>query len=121
MKPKSTQTPDKRMGWLKPILVPALIALAVLVAGGIFMDRQSASLAEEQLRATVLAQASLIRAKLEGNINGNIQLVRGLVSTISTEPDMQQARFSALVGNLFKEQSQLRSVAAAPDLVVTMI
>lgn len=121
MKSKSTQTPDKRMGWLKPILVPALIALAVLVAGGIFIDRQSASLAEEQLRANVLAQASLIRAKLEGNINGNIQLVRGLVSTISTEPDMQQARFSALVGNLFKEQSQLRSVAAAPDLVVTMI
>ena len=72
------------------------------------------------MRAGVLAEVSLIRAKLEGNINGNIQLVRGLVSTISTEPHMGQARFAALVSNLFEEQSQLRSIAAAPDLVVAM-
>ena len=111
---------DHRLSWLRPIVVPALVAFAVLVAGGIFLDRQSAKLDEERTRAGVLAEVSLIRAKLEGNINGNIQLVRGLVSTISTEPDMGQARFSALVSNLFEEQTQLRSVAAAPDLVVAM-
>jgi diguanylate cyclase (GGDEF)-like protein len=111
---------DHRLGWLRPILVPALVALAVLVAGGIFLDRQSSILDEERMRAGVLAQISLIRAKLEGNINGNIQLVRGLVSTISTEPDMEQERFSALAANLFEEQSQLRSIAAAPDLVIAM-
>lgn len=116
--PKDMQ--DHRLSWLRPILVPALVALAVLVAGGIFLDRQSAILDEERTRASVLAEVSLIRAKLEGNINGNIQLVRGLVSTISTEPEMGQARFAALVSNLFEEQSQLRSVAAAPDLVVAM-
>ncbi|UJW87821.1 bifunctional diguanylate cyclase/phosphodiesterase [Devosia sp. SL43] len=111
---------DHRLNWLKPILVPALVALAVLVAGSIFLDRQSAILDEERTRAGVLAEVSLIRAKLEGNINGNIQLVRGLVSAISTEPDMGQERFAALVSNLFEEQSQLRSVAAAPDLVIAM-
>ena len=110
-----------RLAWLKPILLPTVIGLAVLIAGGIFVERQSTILAEEQVRAEVLAEASLIRAKLEGNINGNIQLVRGLVSTISTEPEMDQVRFSALVGNLFEEHSQLRSVAAAPDLVVSMV
>ncbi len=114
-------TPDHhRFEWLRPILLPAVLALAVLVAGGFYLDRQSAVLTEERMRAAVLAEASLIRAKLEGNINGNIQLVRGLVSTIATEPAMDQTRFSALVGNLFAEHSQLRSVAAAPNLVVRM-
>ncbi|WP_200950319.1 EAL domain-containing protein [Devosia sp. Root635] len=105
---------------MKPILLPALVALAVLIAGGVFLDRQSSVLNEERLRTAVLAEVSLIRAKLEGNINGNIQLVRGLVSTISTEPEMDQTRFSALVANLFEEQSQLRSIAAAPNLVIAM-
>ncbi len=108
------------MAWLKPMVLPALIGLAVLVAVGLFVDRQSTYLAEERMRAEVLAQASLIRAKLEGNINSNIQLVRGLVSTLTTEPEMDQRRFSALVSSLFEEHSQLRSVAAAPDLVVSM-
>jgi sensor domain CHASE-containing protein len=105
---------------MRPILLPALVALAVLIAGGVFLDRQSSVLNEERMRTAVLAEVSLIRAKLEGNINGNIQLVRGLVSTISTEPEMDQTRFSALVANLFEEQSQLRSIAAAPDLVIAM-
>ena len=105
---------------MRPILLPALVALIVLIAGGVFLDRQSSVLNEERMRAAVLADVSLIRAKLEGNINGNIQLVRGLVSVISTEPDMNQARDSALVSNLFEEQSQLRSIAAAPDFVISM-
>jgi diguanylate cyclase (GGDEF)-like protein len=121
MRSETPQLVEQRLAWLRPILLPALLGLAVLIAGGIFVDRQSMFLAEERMRAEVLAHASLIRAKLEGNINSNIQLVRGLVSTIAAEPGMDQARFSALVTNLFEEHSQLRSVAAAPDLVVSMV
>lgn len=110
-----------RLAWLRPILLPTIIGLVVLIGGGIYVDRQSTYLAQERMRAEVLAQAALIRAKLEGNINGNIQLVRGLVATIATEPDMSQVRFSSLVANLFQEHSQLRSIAAAPDLVVSMV
>lgn len=108
------------MSWLRPTLLPALVALVVLIIGGVFLDKQNTVLNQERARTGVLAEVSLVRAKLEGNINSNIQLVRGLVSTISTEPQMNQARFSALVSHVFAEQSQLRSVAAAPDLIVTM-
>ncbi len=101
-------------------MIPALIALVLLVAGTIAIERQSATLAEERARTAVLAELSLVRAKLEGNINANIQLVRGLVATISTEPEMDQERFAELAKNLFAEQTQLRSVAAAPGLVVQM-
>ena len=52
---------------------------------------RTTSIFDQELRARTVNQASLIRAKLEGNINGNIQLVRGLVATLSTEPEMDQA------------------------------
>jgi len=110
-----------RRSWLRPTLIPAIIALVVIVAAGFFADRQNSILTEERIRSTVLDQVAVIRAKLEGNINGNILLVRGLVSTISTEPNMDQARFAALASNLFEEQSQLRSLAGAPDLVIKLM
>ena len=116
---KTTAPPDSRHSWLRPTLLPALLALGVIVAAGLYIDRQSMVLSDERMRSNVSDKLSLVRAKLEGNINSNIQLVRGLVSTISTEPDMNQQRFSALVSNLFEEQTQLRSVAAAPDLVIS--
>nr|WP_295891390.1 EAL domain-containing protein [uncultured Devosia sp.] len=96
------------------------MALALLIAGGVYLDRQSSVLNQERARAQVQAEMSLIRAKLEGNISSNIQLVRGLVAVMATDPHMDQGRFAALVSNLFEERTQLRSVAAAPDLVVSM-
>ncbi|HEY8578002.1 MAG TPA: EAL domain-containing protein [Devosia sp.] len=121
MSSKTRHRKDGKHSWLRPVLLPALLALCVLVVGGVFLDRQNSVLNHQRARAAVMDQVSLIRAKLEGHINGNIQLVRGLVSTIATEPGMDQARFSALATNVFEEQSQLLTIAAAPDLVVSMI
>ncbi|WP_341872263.1 bifunctional diguanylate cyclase/phosphodiesterase [Devosia riboflavina] len=92
----------------------------MVVVAGLVLDRQAETINQERVRSEVLGRISVIRAKLEGHVSSNVQLVRGLVSVISTEPDMDQARFDALVGNLFEEDSQLRSVAAAPDLVIRM-
>ncbi|HTN63155.1 MAG TPA: EAL domain-containing protein [Devosia sp.] len=96
------------------------MALVVILAAAFYADQQNTILTTERMRSVVLDRVALIRAKLEGNINGNIQLVRGMVSTLSTEPDMTQERFAALATNLFGEGSQLRSIAAAPDLVVRL-
>ena len=91
-----------RLIW-RPTNVPAALALLVAVVAGLFAEYQNRRLNEERLRAEVLAHVSLIRAKLEGNINSNIQLVRGLVATLSTEPAMSQSRFSELAGKLMAE------------------
>ena len=100
--------------------IPAALAVGVIVVFGLFAEFQSNQVHQQGMRAGVLAEASVIRAKLEGNVNANLQLVRGLIATLITEPDMDQARFEQLAANLFQEDSQLRSVAVAPDLVVTM-
>ena len=102
-------------------MLPALLALIVLLIGGVYLDLQNSALARERAQGRVLAELALIRAKVEGNITANIQLVRGLVSTIATEPEtMSAARFAALASRLFEERSQLRSVALAPGLIVTL-
>src|SRR5690606_25377285 len=109
-----------RADWRRTMMVPVLIAFVVLLVAGILIDRQSQQIAETRLRSQALVELSVIRAQLEGNIAGDIQLVKGLVSVIATEPQMSQTRFAALVQSLFEKGSQLRSIAAAPDLVVRM-
>jgi len=88
---------------------------------GYFADSQNNLVYRQRARTEVLNQVSVIRAKLEGNIAGNLQLVRGLVAAISTEPDMDQVRYHALASRLFQGQTRLRNIAAAPNLVVTMV
>ena len=80
--------------------IPAAIATVVLLLAGIFADYQNRVVSNQALRADVTSEVNLIRAKLEGNINSNIQLVRGLVATIATEPGMKQPRFAELAENL---------------------
>jgi len=107
--------------FFKPSFIPVLIALVVVVSGAIFAEWQNKRVFHQSERTEVLNKVSLIRARLEGNINANIQLVRGLVSTIATEPDIDQARFAELAGSLFSGTHQLRNVAGAPDLVIAQM
>lgn len=100
--------------------IPAALALLVIIVAGTFADLQNRGIHLKGKQAEVLNELSLIRARLEGAINGNIQLVRGLVATIATEPDMTQERFATLSRQILGEHAQIRNIAAAPDLVVTM-
>ncbi len=106
---------------LKPTRLPAVLAIGVMLALASYANWQNEMVYDQQARSDVLKELSVVRAKLEGNINGNIQLVRGLVATLATEPDMDQARFSELAGKLLEEDSQLRNVAGAPGLVVSLM
>lgn len=101
--------------------VPAVIALVGIMALGIAAELKNREVFEEQLRARSLVQLNTVRAQLESNINSNIQLVRGLVATLSFDPDMGEERFAALAEKVFRDRGQLKNVAAAPGLVVSMI
>ncbi|WP_411962740.1 EAL domain-containing protein [Mesorhizobium sp. ES1-1] len=97
------------------------MAFVVLLACALLADRQNRIVSDQLERADVLAKVNIVRAKLEGNIAGNLRLVQGLVATIITEPDMGQERFAALAANLFQQKSQLRDIAGAPDLIISLI
>lgn len=98
-----------------------LLATIVVVAAALFALHQNQNVFDQKLRSDVLSKASLVRAKLEGSVNANIQLVRGLVASIETNPDIGQEEFSELVGSLLTQELQIRHIAAAPDLVVKLI
>ncbi len=92
-----------------------------MMAAMAFAEMQNRSIHQQTQRNELLAEVGLVRAELEGMVNSNIQLVHGLVSTISTEPDMDQERFSALARYLFDQKNQLNNFAAAPDMVLSLM
>ncbi|RYE08869.1 MAG: EAL domain-containing protein [Hyphomicrobiales bacterium] len=106
---------------LRPTNLIFAVAVLAVLGSAIFADIQNRTIQEQQLRALVSRQVSVLSTRLEGNINGNMQLVRGLVATLVTEPGMGQTRFTRLASQVFKENSQLRNIAAAPNLKVTMV
>jgi len=100
--------------------VPAiLVAFAVLIA--VFLaDAQKRQLEQEYLRSFTTEQLGLLRSRLQSNIQGDINLVQGLVAAVSTEPDMSTERFNDLAARVFDQDTQLRSLAIAPDFIVTL-
>ncbi len=47
--------------------------------------------------------------------------MRGFTAVLETEPDMNEARFAQLASKLLAGKSQIRHLAAAPDLVVRLV
>ena len=94
------------------------ITFVLLLGTGLYLDQANSRLLETRLRNDVLDQASILRARLEGYVNSNAQLVNGLVASMSSNPNINQEHFSVLARHLIGEHSQLRNIAAAPDLVI---
>ncbi|WP_181169938.1 EAL domain-containing protein [Mesorhizobium sp. B2-3-13] len=110
-----------KAGVLSPARIPVAIAVVVIAVCAALADHQNKIVSDQVARADVLAKVNVVRAKLEGNINGNLQLARGLVAAVTTEPYMGQQRFTELASRLFNEESQLRNIAGAPDLVISLM
>lgn len=101
--------------------IPALIALVLTICFWLYSEYQSRSIYNQSVREVVISQANLLRSQLEGNINSNLQLAKGLVSVLSGQPDMKQEQFERLAKNLFDGRTELAIIAGAPDLVISMI
>lgn len=114
-----TEKLDRMHRWRSrlQIIVPSFLVLLAVIISAIYADSQQRQIDREYSRSAVQEQLGIIRTKLEGNINANIRLLQGLVAVISTEPYVTQYRFSALAENLLANPSQIRNIAAAPDLV----
>lgn len=106
---------------LRPSVLAASIALAVTLVAGAFAEYQNRIVHHQSARAKVSEHLGLVRANLEGKISSNIQLVRGLVAVIATHPEMEQAHFSEIAAGVVGNHSQLRNIAAAPGLVVSLM
>ncbi len=102
----------------RPAHAPAAIAAVVAIFLGVVADGQQKQLALARARAEALVELNLIQDRLEGDIRGEVQLVRGLAADIASQADVDQARFDALCAHVLRSDSLLRSIAVAPGLVV---
>ena len=100
--------------------IPVVLAILAVSVAGLFADWQNNQVHSQHLRASVLAELSVIRARLSGDVSANLQLIRGLAAAVALEPDMDRSRFEALASRALEGNRQLRSISVAPDLVVTM-
>lgn len=101
--------------------LPAFLAGVSIFVAGLFLIQMANQATLNAQRNRALREASVVRAKLEGAILANANLVRGLTASIITEPDMDQDRFVQLASHLFKEGDLLRNIAAAPNFVISMM
>lgn len=90
----------------------------IVIPGSFYVDNLNRITQERQLRHELASQLSVVRARLEGQVNSNAHLVMGLSAAFAAEPDMSLSRFRKLAKPLFQNRSQLRNIAAAPDFVI---
>ncbi len=95
--------------------------ILVTLLGAYMLDRQNYQTFIDQERVDVTQRLAVLRARLEGSINENIQTIRGLVAVIATEPAMDQARFAEIAEVVLQDRQELRNIAAAPDMVIRLM
>lgn len=112
---KGHVTPGHRLWYrLRSQFVTVLIGLTLLGVG-VYVDRQLGQEEHSAQRNTVLQRINGIRARLEAEVNGNSQLVKGMVAAIVANPEMSQADFERFAKPLFHGDSALRNLSGAPD------
>lgn len=112
----------KREAGLTRLIYGFTISVAVgLLIFAIRADWVSTQRSETAARAEVQNELTAVRSRLESNLQGNIQLVRGLPGVFALHPNLSQEEFEIVVESLFHGRSQVRNIAAAPDMVITLM
>lgn len=108
-------------------LLPGSTAVLLTVAGmvalgiiglGVYVERLKAEQLRFEERSSVLDELANIRTRLEGAMGDAVGRLEGVVAYIERNPDLSDEDYSAFVSRLITNRSQVRNVAAAPDLVV---
>ena len=112
---------DRWRTFLRPTNLAVILALLVITGLWIAAEIRNRMFHSQELRIDVLQDLTVLRTQLEGVVNADVQLVRGLIATLITEPDMQQDRFASIAAGLIGSDTVVRNVAAAPDMVIRMV
>ncbi|MDE1158053.1 MAG: EAL domain-containing protein [Neorhizobium sp.] len=119
---KGSRLKSKHPSWLGPsYFLPALLAAVAVIIGVIRIDTEERAQHHATQRLAASEQLAKVASGLETNIHGNVNLVHGLVAAVAANPTMGEAQFAAVAERIFAAPSQLRNVAAAPDMVVRFV
>lgn len=103
------------------IVLAACTTAVVLVLAAYFVERQRQHTLRVEAETQVREHLLILQARLESQLTGNILLARGLVAVIASNPDLTQRDFERAAKPLLEGPNVLRSIAAAPDMVVRLV
>jgi signal transduction histidine kinase/CheY-like chemotaxis protein len=103
------------------LFVAALLVAIGIGALGAFYETEARQAHREAERADVLDGLGVLGSELQGRIDADIQLMRGLAAVLAYHPGMGQAEFSRLGAELIRDRSEIRSIAASPGLIVRLV
>jgi len=69
----------------------------------------------------VASELNVVALRLMGRLGSHLAVVEGLAAYIASNPDVTQAEFDAFAKSIFGRQGFLINIAAAPDMVVSMV
>ena len=102
------------------VAIPALLVSSIALIAHVVETINNERYATES-RGEVLHQLNKVHDHLSSNLNGEMQLARGLIGAIALDPTMDQQRFEMAVRPLFSDETKLRNIAAAPDMVIRLV
>ena len=97
------------------VLAVICISVATFISQGVTENYKS------QLYANTQELLSEYNNRISSELQGHIQLVRGLPSLFAVNQELSQAQFASAVSYLVNDDLEIRNIAAAPDMVISYI
>jgi diguanylate cyclase (GGDEF)-like protein len=110
----------KRLLVRSPFWLAVAVSFFVLMIASLFIQSEAERLKNEMLFRTA-SQVGIIRARLEGEINANLAVLKALKAEVTINPAMGQSRLNQLMKALLSDDLHIRHVALAPNLTVKFI
>ena len=105
--------------WAKPSLVPAAIAGCVILAAGIFYERQNEQIYRNELQNHVAGDLALVGARLQSEVNSNVAALRSVANMFAVAPEQATLQFNVFARKLMLQNTHFRRVGVAPGAKVT--
>ncbi|MFK5891912.1 MAG: EAL domain-containing protein, partial [Pseudomonadota bacterium] len=96
------------------IIIFAFLLLLVFI----YIDHNTIDKHISDLHNNVQKQLNQLHTRITTNLQKNIQVVRGLPGLIAVNPELSQQQFEIGVKHLFDKYTDIRNIAAAPDMVI---
>lgn len=106
----------------KYLIAALLLGITAIFVAAVFVVAESHRGQEIELNKRLAAQQlGILQARLEGQLNANLIILRALRAEITLNPNIDQRRFDRIAEELLNDELQVRHLAIAPDLIIRSI
>ncbi|RKE97715.1 ATP-binding protein [Sulfitobacter guttiformis] len=102
-------------------LLGICVALMIIMLAAYRLDRLLYASYLQEVRSTTYSELLEVRESFESVLHSQSLVLRELSTFIGENPDISQKEFSARVSSIRGVEDIVRSIAAAPDMIITLV